>query len=174
MLKNTPIVAMALALAVGTGFGVGQGAEKPARVDYAKIAPAALVKDTAKGALTNPYDDKQSEVVSEGEHLFLSYSCNGCHGGGGGGGICPPLTNDVWVYDGDDDTLFRLVALGSVGLQADGYTRKGGESVVAPMPPFGALIKNSDELWKILTFVRSKYSPNADPKYKQGTPPEER
>jgi len=153
---------------------VGQGAEKPARVDYAKIAPAALVKDTAKGALTNPYDDKQSEVVSEGEHLFLSYSCNGCHGGGGGGGICPPLTNDVWVYDGDDDTLFRLVALGSVGLQADGYTRKGGESVVAPMPPFGALIKNSDELWKILTFVRSKYSPNADPKYKQGTPPEER
>ena len=174
MLKNTPIVAMALALAVGTGFGVGQGAEKPARVDYAKIAPAALVKDTAKGALTNPYDDKQSEVVSEGEHLFLSYSCNGCHGGGGGGGICPPLTNDVWVYDGDDDTLFRLVALGSVGLQADGYTRKGGESVVAPMPPFGALIKNSDELWKILTFVRSKYSPNADPKYKHGTPPEER
>ena len=173
MLKNTPIVAMALALAVGTGFGVGQGAEKPARVDYAKIAPAALVKDTAKGALTNPYDDKQSEVVSEGEHLFLSYSCNGCHGGGGGGGICPPLTNDVWVYDGDDDTLFRLVALGSVGLQADGYTRKGGESVVAPMPPFGALIKNSDELWKILTFVRSKYSENADPKYKYGTPPEE-
>ena len=42
------------------------------------------------------------------------------------------------------------------------------------MPPFGALIKNSDELWKILTFVRSKYSANADPKYKLGTPLEPR
>ncbi len=40
------------------------------------------------------------------------------------------------------------------------------------MPPFGTLIKNSDELWKILTFVRSKYSPNVDQHYKYGTPPE--
>jgi hypothetical protein len=76
------------------------------------------------------------------------------------------------VYEGDDDTLFRLVALGSEGLQKQGYTRRGGESVVAPMPPFGSLLKNSDELWKILTFVRSKYSQSADPKYKKGTPPE--
>ena len=142
--------------------------------DYTKVAPPDLVKNTPKGQIKNPYKDSQADIVADGEKKFLSYSCNGCHGGGGGGGMCPPLTNDIWVYDGDDDTLFRLVALGSVGLQADGYTRKGGESVVAPMPPFGALIKNSDELWKILTFVRSKYSPNADPKYKQGTPPEER
>ena len=74
--------------------------------------------------------------------MFLGYSCNGCHGGGGGGGMCPPLTNDVWVYDGDDDTLFRLVTLGSDELQKQGYTRKGRENVVGPMPPFGTLIKN--------------------------------
>jgi hypothetical protein len=40
------------------------------------------------------------------------------------------------------------------------------------MPPFGTLIKSSDDLWRILTFVRSKYSSNADQKYKYGTPPE--
>jgi mono/diheme cytochrome c family protein len=150
--------------------------EPPARsnahVDYANVGAIDLVTRTPKGQLQNPYDDTQSDIVAQGEHLFLSYSCSGCHGGGGGGGICPPLTNDVWVYEGDDDTLFRLVTLGSDGLQKQGYTRKGGENVVAPMPPFGSLLKNSDELWKILTFVRSKYSQSADPKYKKGTPPE--
>ncbi len=44
--------------------------------------------------------------------------------------MCPPLTNDTWVYGGDDDTLFRLVVLGSDELQKAGYTRKGRENVV--------------------------------------------
>ena len=84
-----------------------------------------------------------------------------------------PLTNDTWVYGGDDDTLFRLVTLGSDELQKAGYVRKGRESVVGPMPPFGAIVKSSDDLFKILAFVRSKYSDNADPKYKFGAPPDE-
>ena len=142
------------------------------KVDYTKITPVDLVKQTPKGQLKNPYNDGQADIVAAGEHIFLDYSCNGCHGGGGGGGICPPLSNDVWVYEGDDDTLFRLVTLGSDELQKQGYTRKGRENVVGPMPPFGTLIKNSDELWRILTFVRSRYSASADPKYKFGTPPE--
>ena len=86
--------------------------------------------------------------------------------------MCPALTNDTWVYEGDDDTLFRLVTLGSVDLQKAGYVRKGHENVVGPMPPFGALIKNGDELWKIIAFIRSKYSAAADQHYKYGTPPE--
>jgi mono/diheme cytochrome c family protein len=147
-------------------------AQIQAPVNYSKVTPLDLVKQAPKGQLKNPYDDQQASIVAQGEHIFLGYSCNGCHGGGGGGGICPPLTNDVWVYEGDDDTLFRLIALGSDELQKQGYARKGREGVVGPMPPFGTLIKNSDELWKILTFVRSKYSPGSDPKYKMGTPPE--
>jgi hypothetical protein len=31
----------------------------------------------------------------------------------GGGGMGPLLTNQVWVYGSDDDTLFRLISLGS-------------------------------------------------------------
>ena len=133
--------------------------------------PADLVASTPKGELKNPYNDNIG-AIAEGKKLFFNKSCNGCHGGGGGGGMCPPLVNDVWVYDGDDDTLFRLVTLGSDELQKAGYSRHGSENVVGPMPPFGTLIKTSDELWKILTFVRSKYSSNADQKYKYGTPPE--
>ncbi|HEY4445491.1 MAG TPA: c-type cytochrome [Steroidobacteraceae bacterium] len=143
-----------------------------APVDYTKISPIDLVKKTPKGQLTNPYKDTQADIVAEGGQLLGSYSCSGCHGGGGGGGMCPPLTNDTWVYDGDDDTLFRLVTLGTDELQKQGYMRKGHENVVGPMPPFGAIIKNADDLWKILVFVRSKYS--GDPAYKFGTPPDQR
>ena len=42
--------------------------------------------------------------------------------------MCLPLINDIWVYGGDDDTLFRLVALGSDELQKVGYTRIGRET----------------------------------------------
>ena len=147
-------------------------AKADTKIDYSKVTPVDLIKQVPKGQLKNPYTDTQADIVAQGEKIFLGYSCNGCHGGGGGGGMCPPLTNDVWVYEGDDDTLFRLVTLGSVDLQKEGYSRHGSENVVGPMPPFGTLIKTSDELWKILTFVRSKYSPNADQKYKFGTPPE--
>jgi mono/diheme cytochrome c family protein len=158
----------ATAYTLGTAFA----AEAAKPVDYTSVKPADLVSGTPKGQLKNPYNDTEADVVAQGEHLFLSYGCNGCHGGGGGGGMCPPLTNDTWVYEGDDDTLFRLVVLGSDALQKDGYPRKGRENVVGPMPPFGAIIKSADDLWKMIAFVRSKYSPNADPKYKYGTPPE--
>jgi len=145
--------------------------DAPAAVDYTKIPPLDLVKNTPQGKLTNPYKDTQTDIVAQGGQFMLSYSCSGCHGGGGGGGMCPPLTNDIWVYGGDDDTLFRLVALGTDELQKQGYMRKGRENVVGPMPPFGAIIKSADDLWKILAFVRSKYS--GDPAYKFGTPPDQ-
>jgi mono/diheme cytochrome c family protein len=131
--------------------------------------PIQMEAAAAKGTLKNPYTDDNKEITEEGHKLFMNYSCNGCHGGTGGGGMCPPLINDTWVYNGDDDTLFRLVTLGSVALQAKGYTRRGRENVVAPMPPFGGLIPTGDELWKILAWVRSAY--NGDPKYKFGSPP---
>jgi mono/diheme cytochrome c family protein len=139
------------------------------KIDYTKISPATLVTNTPKGKLVNPYKDTQAAIVAAGSALFVSYSCSGCHGGGGGGGICPPVTNGVWIYGGTDDTLFRLVTLGSDALQKQGYTRQGLENVVAPMPPFGTVIKNADDLWKILAFVRSKY--DGDPKSKYGDPP---
>jgi hypothetical protein len=44
--------------------------------------------------------------------------------------MCPPLTNDVWLYGAGDDTLFRLVTLGSDELQKQGYKRVKHEVVV--------------------------------------------
>jgi mono/diheme cytochrome c family protein len=139
-----------------------------ATVDYSTVAPTDLVKQTPKGKIKDPYKDTQADIVAQGETLFRSYSCSGCHGGTGGGGMCPALTNDTWVYGGDDDTLFRLVTLGSDELQKAGYTRIGRENVVGPMPPFGAIIKSSDDLFKIIAFIRAHY--DGDPDYKYGAP----
>jgi mono/diheme cytochrome c family protein len=172
MLRRVPLLTFVLSLALaslvvtfGKVWAQGTGA---AKIDYTKITPLDLVKKTPKGKLVNPYKDTQAAIVADGSQLFQGYSCSGCHGGGGGGGICPPLINGVWIYGGSDDTLFRLVALGSDELQKRGYTRVGLENVVAPMPGFGGSIKNADDLWKILTFVRSKY--DGDPSYKYGAP----
>ena len=125
--------------------------------------PLDLIKNTPKGGLHNPYNGKWADVGEEGHKKFLSYSCNGCHGGGGGGGMCPPLTNDTWVYGPNDDTLFRLVALGSDELKKQGYVRKGSENVVGPMPPFGTIIKTSDDLWKVIAWNRT-VNPNSQAK----------
>ena len=119
--------------------------------------PLELIEKTPIGGLNNPYNDDIEGVAEEGQKIYLSYSCNGCHGGGGGGGMCPPLTNDTWVYGGDDDTLFRLIALGTDEMvKKYGYKRVRKEVVTGPMPPFGTIIKTSDELWRVIAFIRAK------------------
>jgi mono/diheme cytochrome c family protein len=139
--------------------GAASGGEGAAGGECCKAGdttpPLDLIKATPKGGLHNPYSDKIADIADEGHHQYLSLGCNGCHGGGGGGGMCPPLTNDTWVYGPDDDTLFRLVSLGSDQLQKEGYKRVHHEVVVGPMPPFGGIIKTSDQLWKVIAFIRS-------------------
>jgi mono/diheme cytochrome c family protein len=151
-------------------FGASWAASPPApaAVDYSKFSAIDLVNRTPKGQLHNPYKDSQANIVAQGADLFRSYPCSGCHGGNAGGGMCPPLTTSDWIYGGDDDTLFRLVTLGSVELQKKGYTRQGLINTAGPMPSMGPIIKNSDDLWKILAFIRSRY--DSDPAYKYGVP----
>jgi mono/diheme cytochrome c family protein len=117
--------------------------------------PTELVAKTPKGQLKSPYQDF-AKVAEEGHLQFLRPGCNECHGGTGGGGICPPLTTGVWFWGNSDDTLFRLVTLGSQELQKEGYPRlaAGGIGPV-PMPPMGPAIQTSDQLWKIIAWVRS-------------------
>jgi len=130
-----------------------QSAPAPAG-EAASGSSSATAESAAKGELKSPYSDF-AKVADEGHKKFMAAGCNGCHGGGGGGGMGPPLTNQVWIYGKDDDTLFRLVALGSDGLQKQGYHRKGSENVVGPMPAMGGVVKSDDDLWKIIGWIRS-------------------
>jgi mono/diheme cytochrome c family protein len=116
-------------------------------------SPLETARKAEKGSLKSPYADYAS-VAEDGRKVYLAAGCNGCHGMGGGG-MGPPLTNQVWVYGKDDDTLFRLTALGSDELQKQGYSRKGSENVVGPMPPFGQIVKSDDDMWKIIAWIRS-------------------
>jgi mono/diheme cytochrome c family protein len=120
-----------------------------------KTPPLELIEKTPIGGLHNPYNDDVDAWAKIGHKKYLSYGCNGCHGGGGGG-MCPPLTNDAWVYGADDDTVFRLIAMGTDELKKKGYKRVRKEVVVGPMPPFGGIIKTSDELWRVIAFMRTK------------------
>jgi mono/diheme cytochrome c family protein len=121
------------------------------------MKPLERVAASPKGTLKNPYTDN-AQAIAEGKKLYFNKSCNGCHGGGGGGGMCPPLTNVVWVYGDDDDTLFRLISLGSDDLKKAGYSRKGTEGVVGPMPPFGELIDTDQDVWKIIAWIRTVFA----------------
>jgi mono/diheme cytochrome c family protein len=126
------------------------------------MTPLERVASTPKGRLKSPYPDYAS-IANEGHRKYMAAGCNGCHGGGGGGGMAAPLTNPVWIYGDDDDTLFRLIALGTGKLSPGdafgklGYRRKGSENVVGPMPHFGHIIKTDDDLWKIIAWIRSVY-----------------
>jgi mono/diheme cytochrome c family protein len=126
------------------------------------VTPFERAVSTPKGLLKSPYPNP-ADVAAEGLELYRSNDCNGCHGGGGGGGMAVPLTNPVWIYGNDDDTLFRVIALGTGSLspgeafRKQGYTRKGSEAVVGPMPPYGKIIKNDESIWKIIAWIRSKH-----------------
>jgi mono/diheme cytochrome c family protein len=140
--ENAPILFRSFAISAILGFGflgpaaladdsakqaAGQQSATAPAGEVGSGLPAATAESAAKGELKSPYSDF-AKVADEGHKKFMAAGCNGCHGGGGGG-MGPPLTNQVWIYGKDDDTLFRLVALGSDGLQ-QGYHRKGSENVV--------------------------------------------
>jgi mono/diheme cytochrome c family protein len=169
----TAMVGCALALAAvlleaeQQGGAAAAAAPAPAAAG-GTMTPVQRADSAPKGTLKNPYADTDAAAVNAGQQLYMSYACSGCHGGTGGGGMCPPLTNEIWVYGGDDDTLFRLVAYGSQGLQDKGYSRKQQENVVGAMPAMGPIVKTDDDLWKILAFVRANY--HGAPECKFGCP----
>jgi mono/diheme cytochrome c family protein len=143
-----------IGLTVAALSALGSAAAKEAMTPFER----AVV--TPRGELKSPYPDVAS-VAKEGHKIYLSHDCNGCHGGGGGGGMAAPLTNVVWIYGDDDDTLFRVIALGTGRLSPgdafakQGFVRKGSENVVGPMPPFGQIITTDDKIWKIIAWLRT-------------------
>ena len=152
MRKTCGVFLMILTLAASIGSAYVTAADT--------TTPFETAVSTPKGQLTNPYTDVDS-VAKEGHRKYMAAGCNGCHGGGGGGGMAAPLTNPIWVYGDDDDTLFRVIALGTGKLSPGdafgkfGYKRKGSEGVVGPMPPFGEIVKTDDDLWKIIAWMRT-------------------
>jgi hypothetical protein len=130
--------------------------------------PLDLIKKVPPGDLHNPYDWKElkAEHADDPDYLVKQFrlpGCNECHGGGGGGGFCPALSQGVWFWGNTDDVLFRLIALGSQDLEKQGFERYQYGTVKAPMPIMGHVIKTSDHLWRIISFIRSINPPGTNP-----------
>jgi cytochrome c oxidase cbb3-type subunit 3 len=71
-------------------------------------------------------------LAAEGEQLFLSTGCVGCHGMDGKGMAAvgaPNLTDDVWLYGGDAGALRETVTNGRAG-QMPAFQDKLGEQRV--------------------------------------------
>jgi len=127
--------------------------------------PTELVEKVPPGELHSPYQDYVKLAKDDPDLVkkFRLPGCNECHGGTGGGGFCPALTQGVWFWGNTDDVLFRLATLGSAELEKRGFVRYQYGSVHAPMPPMGFSVKTSDDLWKIIAFIRSINPPGTNP-----------
>ncbi|MGH6677229.1 MAG: c-type cytochrome [Xanthobacteraceae bacterium] len=158
---------LSLGLAIGATFAI----VPPAAAGASPQTPLEMAQNSKVGSLVNPYAAKEAAhdpaLAAEGHKLYSSFGCPGCHGGGGGGGMCPPITTGVWIYGDADDTLFRVVALGSIDLQKQGFSRRGFQNIVAPMPSYGSIIAKPDDLWKIISWVKIQAYDNV----KSASPP---
>jgi len=108
--------------------------------DNGSVAAKVAQDDVPPG--TNPFA-KHAEAVVEGRKVYLKYGCAACHGGGGGGGMGKPLIDDEWRFGSDDKTLFKLVR---------------GEIPNQTMPNMIGKAMTDEEIWKVLTYVRSVYA----------------
>ncbi|ODA68457.1 hypothetical protein A7A08_00280 [Methyloligella halotolerans] len=127
--------------------------------------PTELVEKIPPGGLHSPYPDYK-KMAADDPKLVVQFrlpGCNECHGGTGGGGFCPALSQGVWFWGNTDDVLFRLITLGSDGLEKQGFYRRQWGSVHAGMPAMGHTIKTADHLWKIIAFIRSINPPGTNP-----------
>jgi cytochrome c oxidase cbb3-type subunit 3 len=76
-----------------------------------------------------PHD---AALAAEGEQLYMTTGCNGCHGADGRGMTAlgaPNLTDDVWLYGGDSASLSESITSGRAG-QMPAFQDKLGEQRV--------------------------------------------
>ncbi len=84
----------------------------------------------------NPYE-QSAYSVSEGEKLYNSFNCVGCHFHGGGG-IGPAFIDNEWLYGSDPQQVFASIVEG----------RPNG------MPSFRGKIPDY-QVWQLVAYVRS-------------------
>lgn len=75
--------------------------------------------------------------------LFGEAGCPKCHGTSATGGDGPNLTDDAWLIDGTDETLFRTISKG-----------RPKPTARVEMPSWEDALE-PDQIWKIIAWIRS-------------------
>ena len=96
-------------------------------------------------SLLNPFKG-ETKSAAEGEKLFSSMNCDGCHGGGATGWVGPSLSDGRWRYGGSDGAIFQSIYSG----------RPRG------MPAFGGIL-SPEITWKLVTYLQSLPLPKVVP-----------
>lgn len=84
----------------------------------------------------NDYEEN-AYATGEGQKLFTSFNCVGCHAHGGGG-MGPPLMDNKWIYGSEPQQIFATIVEG----------RPNG------MPSFRGKIPDH-QVWQLVAYVRS-------------------
>jgi cytochrome c oxidase cbb3-type subunit 3 len=91
---------------------------------------------TPSAPVKNDYEDN-AYAINEGQHLYNSFNCVGCHAHGGGD-KGPPLMDDKWIYGSNPEQIFASIVQG----------RPKG------MPSFRGRL-NDHQIWQLVSYVRS-------------------
>lgn len=110
--------------------------ETPVAVRYDQHVSAGG-KAPPGDSLRNPFAS-EAKSAREGEQLFVSMNCDGCHGGGATGWVAPSLNDGRWRYGGNDAAIYQSIF----------YGRPKG------MPAFGGLLQPAI-IWKLVTYIQS-------------------
>ena len=125
-----------------SSIAAGARAAQPAvRYDQAVLAGGAV---PAADSMHNPYAGEKKSAA-EGQKLWSSMNCDGCHGGGEGW-VGPSLSDGRWRYGGTDGDVYQTIYSG----------RPNG------MPGFGGLLA-PEIIWKLVSYIRSLPPPRAVP-----------
>ncbi len=119
--------------------------DKPAAAGSSVAQQGAATLGPRSDSLRNPHAGDQKSA-SEGEKLFGSMNCDGCHGGGATGFAAASLSDGRWRYGGSDGAIFQSIRDG----------RPKG------MPAFGELL-SPEIIWKLVTYLRSLPVPKTVP-----------
>src|SRR3954469_21907256 len=98
------------------------------------LKPGESESEANKGA--GPYEFNAYNVA-EGQKLYMSYNCVGCHFHGGGG-MGPPLMDANWIYGSQPQNIHDAIL----------------EGLPNGMPSFRGRIPDY-QIWEIVAYVRS-------------------
>ena len=124
----------------------------PDRLLHVPVGGTRIPHDAALAVPRNPYEGN-GEAITQGRALFKSMNCIGCHAAEGGGGMGPPLSDTTWIYGGEPAQIYLTIVQG----------RPNG------MPSFGNALP-SDEVWKLVSYVRSLSHTPPDRPQQSGKP----
>jgi Cytochrome C oxidase, cbb3-type, subunit III len=136
-MRSVLFIVAGLVAAASLGCRHETGSRIPPAIAYGEHVRAGGSEPPA-GKLENPLR-RNAQAVKDGQRLFSTMNCDGCHGDGALGWEGPSLVDGRWFYGGADGEVYHSIF----------YGRPRG------MPAYG--------IWRIVTYLRAQPVPKNVP-----------